>query len=268
MQLALADTPDGRWFWMGQFNRVDSDGRTPNLLPVTWVDDWPVVGAHPSGRQGSMAWQLPKPVLGQPISVPQGSDSFDVPKLSPQWIWNHQPRDGMWSLTERPGYLRLHAFRPARPGFFGAADTLNQRHPRSNASVVTIKIDVSGFANGQEGGLAHFNGGSSFATFSVVQRDGKRLLKYEEKNAQKIDDLLPPGTNVLWLRSTVTIDEQNHYSFSVDGVHFTPFGGAYPLTAAGYRGDMAGIYTFNPLKDDGYLDVDSFESTVENHPEP
>ena len=41
-QGAFVDTPDGHWFWVGQFNRYGSEGRTPNLLPVTWhIDaDW------------------------------------------------------------------------------------------------------------------------------------------------------------------------------------------------------------------------------------
>ena len=40
----FVDTLEGRWFWIAQFNRYGSDGRTPCLLPVTWIDDWPIVG--------------------------------------------------------------------------------------------------------------------------------------------------------------------------------------------------------------------------------
>lgn len=260
------DTPDGRWFWIGQYKQGASDGRMPNLLPVTWIDDWPVPGVNITDKKGSMAWQLPKPTEGQPIVLPQGSDAFDETKLQLQWEWNHQPRAEMWSLTERPGYLRLHAFQPTRDDFFGAGNTINQRHMRSVSSVVTIKIDVTGFADGQEGGLSHFNGGTSFATFGVLQTRGKRSLKYEEKGLPSELEALPEGTHVLWLRSTTGFDDLNQYSFSLDGATFKKLGGLYKLTYAGYRGDMVGIYTYNSLEVAGYLDVDSFESESINRP--
>ena len=40
-----------------------------------------------------------------------GSDDFNGEKLSLYWQWNHNPVDDKWSLTERPGYLRLETSR-------------------------------------------------------------------------------------------------------------------------------------------------------------
>ena len=40
------------------------------------------------------------------------SDDFDDERLAPQWQWNYQPRKEYFSLTERPGWLRLKAYRP------------------------------------------------------------------------------------------------------------------------------------------------------------
>ena len=48
-----------------------------------------------------------------PVVTPQTDDEFDETSLPPQWEWNYQPRADKWSLTERPGWLRLHAFQPA-----------------------------------------------------------------------------------------------------------------------------------------------------------
>ncbi|MDX1699047.1 MAG: family 43 glycosylhydrolase, partial [Melioribacteraceae bacterium] len=108
-QGGLFDTPDGRWFYIAQFNRFGSDGRTPCLLPVTWVDDWPIIGDSIENGYGKMAWHLPKPIPSSNIILPHGSDDFSSGKLTPFWSWNHQPRDDLWSLSERRGYLRLYA---------------------------------------------------------------------------------------------------------------------------------------------------------------
>ena len=52
--------------------------------------------------------------------------------LKPQWEWNYQPRSEKWSLTERPGWLRLHAFKPLQTGNFKkAGNTLTQRSLRT-----------------------------------------------------------------------------------------------------------------------------------------
>lgn len=69
-QGGYVDTPDGRWFWMGQFTRDYACGRPPHLLPVTWIDDWPVIGVDVKDKEGQMAWQLPKPIQGYAPTLP------------------------------------------------------------------------------------------------------------------------------------------------------------------------------------------------------
>jgi beta-xylosidase len=264
-QGAFVDTPAGRWFWIGQFNRYGSDGRPPNLLPVTWIDDWPVPGVDITNKVGRFAWQLPKHVAGQPVQIPQGGDEFNSATLNPQWQWNYQPRADKWWLTERPGFLRLHAFKPLLPGnFFKAGNTICQRHFRSESRTVTIKLDISGMADGQEAGLANFNGGNNYATIGVAQANAVRQIKYEEDGKIMSGEILPPGTTNLWLRSTAGFDDLNHYALSFDGKSFKPFGGTYKLKCAGYRGDLIGIYTFNNEADAGFVDADFFHYDFKN----
>jgi beta-xylosidase len=267
-QGGFVDTPDGRWFWIGQINRMDTDGRKPYLIPVTWIDDWPVPGADIQDKKGKMVWQAKKPIDGQPIHLPQGSDEFNSTALDPQWQWNYQPRADGWSLTERPGYLRLHAFKPLKAGnFFKVSDVLAQRYVRSDTVVNTVKLDLSGMVNGQEAGLAHFNGGSNYATLGIVQADGVKTIQYEEDGKATKGDALPFAASAIWLRSTVAWDELVHFEYSTDAKTFTPFGGQYKLKPGNYRGDMIGIYTFNNESDSGYVDVDYFHYEVQNKPD-
>ena len=195
----------------------------------------------------------------------QGGDEFNSATLKPQWEWDYQPRANEWSLTERPGFLRLHAVKQLQPGpFFKTGDVLNQRYLRSNLTLATIKVDFSRMADGQETGLTNYNGGKNYATLSIVQKDGVKTIKYEEDGTPTPGDRLPPIANNVWLRSTIGFDGVNGSSYSTDGRKFTPFGGSFNLNPGGYRGDMIGIYTFNNASKAGYIDVDFFHNDVQN----
>jgi len=118
--------------------------------------------------------------------------------------------------------------------------------------------------DGEEAGLAHFNGGKNYATLGIVQKDGGKTFKYEEDGKATAGEALPSGTNAVWLRSSTGFDDVTAYSYSTDGQTFIPFGGAYKLKSASYRGDMIGIYTFNNETETGYVDVDFFHYEVKN----
>jgi beta-xylosidase len=200
--------------------------------------------------------------------LPQGSDEFNAPTLNPQWQWNYQPRANGWSLTERPGYLRLHAFKPLQPGnFFKAGDTLELRHLRSDLTVATVKMDLSGMSDGQQAGLAHFNGGVNLAMLGVVQNAGVKTIQYEQDKKATSGDNLPSPTQDLWLRSTIAFDDIAHFAYSTDGKTFIPFGDPYKIRSGHYRGDMVGLYSFNNAADAGYVDIDYFHYDLKNKPD-
>ena len=59
--------------------------------------------------------------------------------------------DDKWSLTERPGWLRLHAFKPLQAdNLMKAGNTLTQRCFRTSSNEVVIKLDLSGMTDGQK----------------------------------------------------------------------------------------------------------------------
>ena len=265
-QGGYVDTSDGRWFWMGQFNRNYACGRPPHLLPVTWVDDWPVIGVDVKGKEGQMGWLLPKPVQGVfPRSLPQGSDDFSEVALHPRWMWNHVPDDGMWFLTERRGYLRLRAFPTVdRKGFFKAGNTLNQRYMCALSATVTVKMEITGMADGQKAGLAHFNGGKTYAFIGVVQEGGRCMLSVEMNGLETGNRPLEQGVQVVYLRTVWGLEDKVAFQYSTDGTVFHELGGAYPVTPGNFRGDMVGIFTYNDAEAAGYVDVDWFHYDVTN----
>jgi beta-xylosidase len=110
-QGALLQLPNGSWWYLHQLVQNCSNpfqGRPQFLEPVTWKDGWPIIGKDVDGDGiGEPVWQERKPIAGYPITAPQTDDEFASDKLGPQWEWNHNPRHERWSLTERPGWLRL-----------------------------------------------------------------------------------------------------------------------------------------------------------------
>ena len=135
----------GDWYFLTHHGHGDWEGRPASLLPVHWVEGWPIIGKVGDDGIGTMVWGGEKPVQGMPVVVPQSSDDFNGPKLGLQWEWNYQPRKDKWSLTEHPGFLRLHAWKPLRPDQLKTAgNTLTQRSMRTPNNVATLAMDISG----------------------------------------------------------------------------------------------------------------------------
>jgi beta-xylosidase len=262
-QGGLVNTPDNRWFWIGQFNRINTDKyRVPHLVPVTWIDDWPVFGVDLKDGKGQMKWELPKPIHGYPIAYPFISDGFDQPELNPVWQWNHQPDPARWSLTENKGYLRLHAGNAG--SFFEAPNTINQRHFKSDSTLVTVKILISGLAEGQRAGLAHFTGGTSYAKLGVSIMNGKRRLMYDHNGKETSIEKLPAELEALFLKTMIGMDNIVTWFYSFDGITFNELKKTYEIQSGNFRGNMVGIFSYNEESDSGYIDVDWFTYQVHN----
>ncbi|HLP78728.1 MAG TPA: family 43 glycosylhydrolase, partial [Candidatus Paceibacterota bacterium] len=254
-QGGLVQTEQGGWYFFTHHGAGDWEGRPASLLPVTWVDGWPILGEVGSDGIGRMVWSGRKPVPGAPIMTPQADDDFNGPKLGVQWEWNYQPRAQKWSLTERPGFLRLHAFKPLAPdNLKKAGNTLTQRSLRTTTNVVTLALDLSGMADGQVAGLCHYS--KDFCTIGVRRKDGIVTLESARNRAVTNGPVLITGK--LWLRSTWGLDGKSSYFYSTNGTSFTPFGETYQLGWGDYRGDRIGIFTYNNNADAGYADCDSF----------
>lgn len=252
-QGGLVQTEAGDWYFFTHHGTGAWEGRAASLLPVAWVDEWPIIGEVGADGLGRMVWSGKKPVASTPVVTPQASDEFNAPQLSPQWEWNHQPRAEKWSLTERPGWLRLRAFKPLEPDNLRlAGNTLTQRSLRTATNTVVIKLDLSGMVDGQKAGLCHFS--RSHSALGVVQMGAVHALEFRLNGLISSGPLLTNHT--LWLKSTWGLDGRSRYAYSLDGVTFTDFGEPYQFDWGHYRGNRIGIYNYNNQTEAGYVDVD------------
>lgn len=233
-----------------------------SLLPVTWTDGWPVIGAvGPSGR-GLMSWGGVKPIKSLP--APRTStDTFSARALGPDWEWMHNPRPGFWSLTERPGYMRLRAWRPGKTGNpLSAGNILTQRAWRTRGAQLTAKLDLSGMTDGQTAALGHFS--NTYGLLGAYQQAGVRRIRYQRAGQAPLTGPVVSGRD-LWVRMAWGLDGAAALAYSLDGRKFTAFGDTTQQTRASYRGSRVGVLTYNDSEDRGHVDIDRIDYDRRGH---
>lgn len=261
-QGGIIEGKDGKWYFLTHHGTGDWSGRIVSLLPVTWADGWPVIGEITAPDSiGKMKWDGKIPAKGgRKLSIAR-SDGFKGRRLASQWQWNYQPRNDMFSLTERKGWLRLKAFKPLKANQLKyAGNTLTQRCFRTKANEVVIKMDVTNMTDGQKSGLCHFS--STHAAIGVVSEGGQRYVEYRKDGRILRGERLSAG--VVWLRTVWGLDGISTFSYSPDGKRFIHFGEPYQMAWGQYRGDRIGIYCFNDNEEAGYVDVDYLEYTSDS----
>ena len=256
----MVQAANGGWYFLTHHGTGDWSGRVMSLLPVTWVNGWFIIGEVGKDTIGRMVWQGTIPIKGTRSIIPQTDDEFKESGLLPQWEWNYQPKADKWSLTEKPGWLTLNAFKPLEAdNLLKAGNTLTQRSFRSVYNEVTVKLDIGHMADGQKADLCHLTN-PNYAQIGIHCQGNTRNIEFKQKDA-----ILPGPVvtgNTLWLRSTWGLDGLSRFYYSSDGENFVPFGDAYQLRWGSYRGDRIGIYTYNSKADEGYVYVDYFHYIV------
>jgi beta-xylosidase len=277
-QGSLVEAPDGSWWFMHQLVQNGEpryQGRPQCLEPVNWVDGWPIIGRDiDDDGIGEPVESWRKPVASKPTERLSASDEFDGTEIGAQWNWNHNPRNKRWSLTDRPGWLRLTASKPAPVGrnidgrtagpkapFWRASNTLSQRHLGLGKGLIEAHLDLTGMRPGQQAGICHHSG--QFVLFGVSVDDQGATTLGLNINGDKTGGY-PVGEDVIFLLSEIDGPKAT-FAFSFDGQHWRDFGGTATLQFGNWRGTRPGLYSFNTKTDDpgkaGFVDVDYFRYT-------
>jgi alpha-N-arabinofuranosidase len=262
----LVETPAGWWLVClgirpqgGPFHHL---GRETFLAPVTWRDDgWPVVGTN-----GTLEATMPAPNLpSHPWPEPKPRDNFDGKLLAFEWNFLRNPDDADWSLTERPGHLRLH----------GSSVTLNEqdspafiaRRQTALACRAAAQLSFTPQHENEEAGLVLRGNDKHHVALGVILRNGTRhtyLRRVADgKTQEPVEyDAIPAGDVILSVVATPL-----EYEFAVqsaDGTE-TKLGrfetkGLSSEKIGGFTGVYIGIYaTGNGRKSTVPADFDWFE---------
>ncbi|MGN0242817.1 MAG: family 43 glycosylhydrolase [Lachnospiraceae bacterium] len=248
-QGAFIDTPDGKWYFMGQKGDYRQGGRETHLAPAVWEE----------GEFPTMTWAevVEKPRTSTNAYLPVGSDDFEE-GLSINWNWNHQPDKNAYSVAD--GKLRMFAQTKASAGSFWAIkNIINQKYVDTDYVDVTVQMNLDGMVNGQEAGITHFNGGDTYLTLGVVMEEDEKRIRFDD-NGNDLYGANPIGSDTIYFRTIVTADKTAHFYYSMDGTAYVKAGEAVLPTSASryYKGDRIGIYTFHDTENNGYVDVEDF----------
>lgn len=262
-QGGVIDTVKGEW-WGYSMQDHNSVGRLTSLSPVTWVDGWPYFGLSGNLTRTPKTWVKPDTGHVDPITSPYDrSDDFSKPALQAIWQWNHLPDDSKWSLSERPGYLRLHSL-PARD-FWWARNSLTQRAigPESTA---TTDLDASGLQSGDIAGLALLNLPYSWI---AIQRsgDGFTVEYFDQATGAAIHEPLQNPRVKLRVHCNFDIDTAQ-FSYSTDGHGYKTIGGELklPFQLKTFQGVRYALFNYNTGGGPGgHADFDDF---VVSEPRP
>lgn len=262
-QGGILNTASGEWwgFSMMDYNSV---GRLVCLSPVTWKDGWPYFGLPGNLGRTPRTWIKPDTGhVAHPSAPYQRDDEFNGPNLANVWQWNHHPVAGQWSLTERPGFLRLHAL-PAQD-FWTARGTLTQR-AIGPESIPTTELDTTGLKPGDIAGLALLN--SPYAWIGVTRTaEGYELRQFDQFTGKTVS--APFVGRRVWLRVRCEfLTEKAEFSYSTNGQDFERLGAAFPMIfqLRTFQGVRYSLFNFNVGGSSG--GVADFERFTVNEPRP
>lgn len=181
----LVETPDGWWLVClgirpqgGKFHHL---GRETFLAPVTWsADGWPVVNGNGTLETNLTAPRLPQ----QPWKKEPVRDEFKLPGLGLPWNFLRNPYADDYSLTARPGWLRLN----------GSAVTLNDqdspafigRRQTDLACHASTRLAFDPQRENEEAGLVLRGNEKNHYEIGLTLKDGKRQVFFRKTPGGKM----------------------------------------------------------------------------------
>ncbi len=255
-QGALIQTQTGEW-WTILFVDSGPFGRFPSLQPITWVDDWPMIGIN-----GKAVITHKKPNVGKIYSVKDlpTSDEFNTNTLGMQWGWNHNPDSTKWSLTQKPGYLRLTTAKVVS-NLTEARNTLTQRpfakHDQNIPTTATTKIDITQMRDGDIAGLAVFQ--DPYAFIAVKKENGK-LYVTMVNNGKTIDSVLINQSTVYLKTVASNPMGKASFAYSFDNKTFTTIGDELSMrfNLKIFTGNKFCLFNYATKATGGFVDFDWF----------
>jgi beta-xylosidase len=261
-QGGIFNTPDGSWYAM-LFQDHDAVGRIPVLLPVTWTGGWPEMGVNGKAPQ-TPAVPLPAAETAPLVTSDEFNQKKDI--LGLQWQWNHNPDNAKWSLTRRPGYLRLTTGDTVTD-ILSARNTLTQR-TEGPACAGEVLLSTAGMKRGDYAGLAAFQSNYGLIGVTVAGDGTKKIFMAvkDHRGKPKIIESVILRQDKAYLKITfdfVNSGDKAMFFYSLDGKRWEKLGRVLAMryTHDHFMGYRAALFNYATQTTGGYADFDYFHYT-------
>lgn len=272
-QGAWVDTPNGEsWFY--HFQDVDAYGRIVHLQPMSWKNDWPVMGQDfDKNGIGEPVKSFKKPNVGKtyPIEAPAETDNFDGFNIGLQWQWNANPNVVWYAKLPGNDYLRLFSIKSVADteNLWMVPNLLLQKFPAPNFSASTkIKLIPEEAKSGKTAGLIIM--GMDYATLSISHDEKGYFLKQTQaiKAIDGAKEVINEETrlknNAAYFKVEISApDAMCQFSYSENGKNYKKIGKPFKAQPGKWIGAKVGLFSVSTqeAKRGGYADVAYFKIT-------
>lgn len=252
----MVEAPDGSWWLVclafrptgGQHHIL---GRETFLAPVKWSDEgWPVVNGD-----GTISLEMPEcglPAKAESSGTLNTDRDFNDSKLGLEWNWlgNYEKED--YSLSERPGHLRIKGSKltldnPGSPSFVGR----RQQHFDFTA---TTEVETNGAVSA---GITAYLWPE--AHYELYVKEGRLLLRYRIGLLLHEEEVCKLPSDSAYLRISGNEDYYT-FAYSTDGVNFSEAGIMnMRYLSSETNGGFTGVYIGLFAEGEGYADFDFFD---------
>ncbi len=204
------------------------------------------------------------------------SDEFNEAYLPLAWQWNHNPDNACWSLSERPGFLRIKTGRTSKT-IFHARNTLTQRTFEPACEGV-IALEPG---NMKDGDIAGFMALGPIAGFTGIEQEGsqKYIVMYTADNDSstnpstqgqrasqtRMAQVAFNGDRVYFrlkfqFKTGSFTTETAKFEYSLDGEKWQSIGTTVNIkwTLRHFTGYRFGLFNYAAKEAGGYVDFDFF----------
>ena len=271
-QGAWVDTVTGE-DWFLHFQDVYAAGRIIHLQPMSWKEDWPIIGIAKDGNDyGEPVLTYRKPNVGEAakeaeICEPDASDDFSKKTLGLQWQWNANPKEDWYKLTSEG--LCLNAVKQEEKIKHGDYPNLLLQKWPAPEFICDTTLSLTGLKANEEAGVISM--GVKYALLSFArneegmveasfingeQKYGKILVESTEETSTSLGTLaFADDSETITVRMSVqrvgTQDlsekeknfplEEVVFEYSTNGTDYKK-AGSYMAAAGRWVGVKSGVY--------------------------
>ncbi len=185
-------------------------GRETFLSPVIWAEDgFPVIGDN-----GKVSDEMESPLTPAPMPEESGRNDFDSEKSAFYWNYLRNPDLKLYSLTERPGFLRLKGSKDGLNDIASPA-WLGRRQCHHNLKVMAC-IEFKPENADEEAGICVRKNEQHHYEIFLSLRQGKTCVVLRERIANMKEEVAcAPVPDGMRKRCVLGIEADiNNYTFS------------------------------------------------------